>query len=700
MSIIMIAASMLSVSPLNVRKTSDPDADRELRASIVARGLLENLIALPVPRKKGRYEVIAGGRRLSQVHAAIEAGDLPFDFEVAVLVLTDRAEATETSLAENFHKLNMHPADECMAFRHMIEAEGKQPSDIAKRIGKTERFVLGRLRLANLADIVFTALKDNQITLDVAMAYAATTDTEQQTRVFGSYPANTHPNTIRRAVLEAGYSGASDAVRLISRADYEAAGGRVVGDLFTDAAHETWLDRAIVDQLGREKLQAVADEVAATHGYTSVRIVETHHAVYAAARGLDVLQGEIPAPTDEQIARLAEIEPVIAALATRAEEDDGANLSEDEKVKLDGLQAEHQTLTNPLPILTPEQKSRAIAFVFPDGGQVYLHQDVYAEPLPKESAKAGEASEIASTPTLDTATVAPTSSPMPAPAPAPTIAAETVTPQGPVQSEPEEKSGLTQRLAIELAIQKTELIAVHVANDPHFALDLGVFIMADRALAEQNFGGAGPDLPSELRASVPQTGAADFRSASQAAAAWDQLTDALDRSWHDLATPEARFDAFRCLDDDAKAAWLGWTVARTLRPVETGKPGSSFVDHLGSSLDINVAAWWRPTAENYFDRISKTMTLAAIEEVGGAELRNRYGASKKTDLAASAEKLFRGETIVEAEIRPALLAWVPPAMALGAPVVGSTTGQDPAQVDFSPDADLDTAAIEPDVVAA
>ena len=207
MSIIMIAASMLSVSPLNVRKTSDPDADRELRASIVARGLLENLIALPVPRKKGRYEVIAGGRRLSQVHAAIEAGDLPFDFEVAVLVLTDRAEATETSLAENFHKLNMHPADECMAFRHMIEAEAKQPSDIAKRIGKTERFVLGRLRLANLADTVFTALKDNQITLDVAMAYAATTDTEQQTRVFGSYPANTHPNTIRRAVLEAGYSG-------------------------------------------------------------------------------------------------------------------------------------------------------------------------------------------------------------------------------------------------------------------------------------------------------------------------------------------------------------------------------------------------------------------------------------------------------------------------------------------------------------
>ena len=185
MSIIMIAASMLSVSPLNVRKTSDPDADRELRASIVARGLLENLIALPVPRKKGRYEVIAGGRRLSQVHAAIEAGDLPFDFEVAVLVLTDRAEATETSLAENFHKLNMHPADECMAFRHMIEAEGKQPSDIAKRIGKTERFVLGRLRLANLSDMVFTALKDNQITLDVAMAYAATTDTEQQTRVFG-----------------------------------------------------------------------------------------------------------------------------------------------------------------------------------------------------------------------------------------------------------------------------------------------------------------------------------------------------------------------------------------------------------------------------------------------------------------------------------------------------------------------------------
>jgi ParB family chromosome partitioning protein len=42
------------------------------------------------------------------------------------------------------------------------------------------RFVEGRLRLASLAPVVFQALADGEITLDIAKAYASTPDRERQ----------------------------------------------------------------------------------------------------------------------------------------------------------------------------------------------------------------------------------------------------------------------------------------------------------------------------------------------------------------------------------------------------------------------------------------------------------------------------------------------------------------------------------------
>src|SRR3546814_8248837 len=92
------------------------------------------------------------------------------------------------------------------------------------------------------------------------------------------------------------------------------------------------------------------------------------------------------------------------------------------------------------------------------------------------------------------------------------------------------------------------------------------------------------------------------------------------------------------------------------------------IDHLGTKLEIDVAAWWRPTANNYFDRLSsKAAILTHLEEIGGKELSSRYGASKKHDLATSAEKIFGGSVPIEAELREAALAWVPDVMRFGSP---------------------------------
>ena len=197
-----IPLNKLVQSPRNVRRHSDSAADAELKASIAACGLLQNLIVRPAA--KGKFEVEAGERRRCAMLALADEKILARDHEVMCLVLEDSAEAAvETSLAENFHRLAMNPADEAQAFATLV-ASGSTVEDVARRFGLTVRFVEGRLRLATLAPVVFEALASGQITLDIAKAFGATSDQEIQARVFeqvsSAYYAP-NPDSIRRMVL-------------------------------------------------------------------------------------------------------------------------------------------------------------------------------------------------------------------------------------------------------------------------------------------------------------------------------------------------------------------------------------------------------------------------------------------------------------------------------------------------------------------
>lgn len=627
---ILVPASKLTKSPTNVRKTTDPSADAQLRANIAEKGIIQNLIGVPVSRKKGHYRITAGGRRLDAVKGLIEAGRLDADYLVPVLALADAKDAIEVSLAENFFRLAMNPAEACRAFQDVIETEGKTAADVAKRFGVTEKFVAGRLRLAGLADPVFDALASNAITLDVAMAYASTSDTERQAAVFaqmgeGYYRSNV--SEIRRQLAAYSYRASDPRALLVGRDAYLAAGGRIDKDLFSDADSESWLDTQIVDHLAEEALSAAAETIRARDGFQEVRVVPATHVPYTQTYALQPLRGELPPLTQAQEDRQAEIEAALEEMAAAYDNED-YEASEDDELRNEALEAELASITDRAPILTDEQKSAAVAYVVigPDGAP-RLHEQLYVapEPEPDEEETASEPDNAGAT---DAATVA------------------------------DGKPLISQRLADELAMMKTELLSVHVASDPAFALDLGTFIMVEAAT--QKMGSYG--IPSDLRATRPSPRVHGFDSGTPAAQEWARLDAALDRSWTEPDTIEARYDAFCALGDDMRAAWLGWAIARTIDAVPAGKVGSGFLDHIGAKLDIDVAAWWRPTARSYFDRITKPAILSLFEEVGGLELKQRYSGSKKHDLASSAERLFAGDIIVEAEVKEKALRWLPDAM--------------------------------------
>lgn len=634
---ILVAAANLAKSPSNVRTVSDAIADAQLEANIAVKGVRQNLIGVPVSRKKGHYRIIAGGRRLDAVHRLIERGVFAADYQLAVLILGDAKDAIETSLEENFFNLTMNPADTCRAFQDIIESEGKTAEDVAKRFGLTERFVHSRLRLADLAEPVFEALRNGEISLSVAIAYASNSDHARQAEVFellrdGYYSANV--NEIRRQLAEDTYNASDPKALLVGRDAYIAAGGRIDPDLFTDSTTERWIDGTILNRLAAEKLVIAAEAVREREGFAEVRAVPATFVSYNDSRGLRPLKAVTPPHTQEEQSRLGEIE---AELATARESYEAANAADEADLanRIESLEAQYRSIEAGEPVVTDEQKAGAIAYVvIGQDGEPRLHEQLYVGPTTEVADTEQDPDDEGETDEADTGHPG--------------------------------KPAFSQRLSQELAEMKSELLRVHIASDPLFALDLGTFWMVDKATRHTGT----DDLATELKADEPTSTLAGFESTTLAAQEWRKIDAALDRGWTESGDPRERYDAFCALPDEDRAAWLGWAIARTLHAVVAGKSGQALIDHLGTKLEIDVAAWWRPTANNYFDRLSsKAAVLAHLEEIGGKELSSRYGASKKHDLATSAEKIFSGNVPIEAEIREAAIAWLPDVMRFGPPVI-------------------------------
>ncbi len=624
-----IPLNKLVPSPRNVRRTGDAAADLQLKADIEARGLLQNLL-VTAAKPRGCFAVEAGGRRLAALQALAEEGKLAADHEVCCLVLDDSS-AQEASLAENFQRLSMNPADECQAFSALV-AEGADPEDIARRFGLTVRFVEGRLRLAGLAPVVFAALGAGEITLDIAQAFAATPDQERQAHVFeqmtNSY-GGYHPDSIRRMMTQATIAASDRRALYVGEEAYLAAGGRTERDLFSDRSETRWLDIAIVERLAAEKLEAEAARLSGELGYAFVRPTLGNWLGHEQLRGLERLPVQPVDLSEEEQASVAVLEAEIDDLSDRLEDEDiaAADRSETEE-KVRELNGRIEAIVDRPPVLDDAVRPHVGAFLMLDGaGRPRLDPGLYVERPDEDAVQDEDDPDV----TVDRNVAAPAKA-----------------------------AGLSQRLVDELAMQRRDILAVHVAADPGLALDLAIFLMVDGEAGYRS-----EKTGSSLSATPPGNPVIDFRTPDAAATiARAEAGEALDRSWTGGETRGERFDAFRALAEDERAAWLGFAVARTLEAslFLPGDRSCAFHDHLGRLIGIDVARWWRPTGANFFDRVPKSVTLAALEAVGGAQLASRYAKAKKAELAQACERIFAGDFLAEVEVKQAALDWLPAEM--------------------------------------
>jgi ParB family chromosome partitioning protein len=668
-----VKLSKLRLSASNVRTAPDAALMIEpFAADLEARGVLQNLLVTPVARSRGMFEVFDGGRRVRALNLLVERGLIdPDQYDVPVRVLKGNdAELTETSLAVSFHHLKLSPTEECRAFQHFL-AGSTDIDAVAKRFGVTRRFIDGRLRLADLAEPIFTALAENRITLDMAKAYASTASHEAQLSTWTTYGSMSHYNadSIRRIIAN-DMMRADDPVALLVGAEaYEAAGGVIERDLFSDA-REKWRHPEIARGLAAAIMEAEATRIGAERGLAWIRPVASH-SIWDATRNLYKITLPEQPMTLAEAERAEQIEQRMGELHDAMQDED---LAEDAfaamETELDALAAELEALDNRPVFMPPELASRVGAFLtLAQNGTMLLNESYYSEtpitvtvvePEPVDGdAEGGQGddegeddTEAASDPVIK----------------APTFRIEegtttTSTGSTPKEIDPDTAApggkALSQVLLDQLAVQRRDVLGAALIANPGLALDYMLFAMVDG----RTMGGSGDG--TTISASRPQDPVMSNNvPASRARHYLAEVHDGLDTSWGVPGGKVERFEAFRALGDEAKSAWLAWIVATSLEAKEnySSHTQNPLQNRLATILEVDVASWWRPTSENFFDRVSKGSLISLLHEVGGPALSSRHATEKKPEVSASCQKLFAGEAIVEPAIKEAALQWLPSAM--------------------------------------
>jgi ParB family chromosome partitioning protein len=168
-----VSVTALIESPSNPRKRFDENSLSELAASFKSQGVLAPLLVRELDESK--YEVIAGARRLRAAKLA-ELENVP----VRIVKLTD-AEAIEAQCVENLQREDIHPLEEALGFKSLLElGEPYNTAHIASRSGKSQTYIATRLKLADLIPPVAEAFLKDEIGVGHALLIAKLPAQQQQ----------------------------------------------------------------------------------------------------------------------------------------------------------------------------------------------------------------------------------------------------------------------------------------------------------------------------------------------------------------------------------------------------------------------------------------------------------------------------------------------------------------------------------------
>ncbi|MBI5399734.1 ParB/RepB/Spo0J family partition protein [Candidatus Saganbacteria bacterium] len=148
---------------------------QELTNSIKEQGVIEPIL---VRQKGGRYELIAGERRLRAAKAA--------GLTVIPSIVKDFSDeqSLELALIENLQREDLNALDEAEGYARLIKEFNLTQEQAAKKVGKDRSTVANMLRLLALSEKIKESLRHDKISVGHARALLAIENPEQQLAVW------------------------------------------------------------------------------------------------------------------------------------------------------------------------------------------------------------------------------------------------------------------------------------------------------------------------------------------------------------------------------------------------------------------------------------------------------------------------------------------------------------------------------------
>lgn len=634
-----IPFNKLLLSNRNVRRVQAGVSIEDLAEDIARRTLLQSLSVRPVPREDGqptdRYEVQAGGRRYRALELLVKQKRLNKTAPIPCVV-REAGILEEDSLAENVQRVNLHPIDQFRAFQALTE-QGLGEEEIAARFFVTPQIVRQRLRLAAVSPKLLEVYAADEMTLEQLMVFSVAADHERQEQVWEAVNRgyNREPYYIRKLLTEDAVRAGDKRVRFVGIKAYEEAGGTVLRDLFSQN-EEGWLqDVALLERLVSEKLTAEAEAVKA-EGWKWIEAAADFP--YGHTAGLSRITGAVEPLTDEDHARREALRDEMAEIEERYFQESDDDLPEEVDRRLAEIEAELDAFEIRPVIFDPAEIARAGVFVSIDGDGKLKVERGYVRPEDETRNEVeGNATDNFVRDHVEIVHVGADGEARPVDP----VAALSGDGGQDADEEVEEEAlkPLSERLVMELTAHRTLALRDALAGNHEIA-----FLAALHALVLQTFWRYPAQSCLELRAesrtpTVQGPGLKESPSAraiEERQAEWaKRLPDEPELLWEFLCDfgPDDRMALFaHCVSLTVYAVHESWN--RT-------PGGRRHADQIACavSLDMN-AAGWRPTAENYLNRVPKARILEAVTEAKGAAMAELIEGLKKSDMAEQAERLL------------------------------------------------------------
>ena len=179
-----LAIDQLRESPTNPRRSFSESKLQELAQSIRAQGVLVPLIVRETEPEM--FEVVAGARRFR----AAQIAEL-FAVPVRTVELTD-SEAVTLQLVENAIREDVHPYEEAMAYKSLLESSEPRydVASIALKTGRSAAHIYGRLRMTELIPEAAEAFQANELTAGHAVLIARLPQEQQKKALQAAFRAN------------------------------------------------------------------------------------------------------------------------------------------------------------------------------------------------------------------------------------------------------------------------------------------------------------------------------------------------------------------------------------------------------------------------------------------------------------------------------------------------------------------------------